>query len=1085
MLPAAVPAAVTTHSATLRALDTTALVDGEHARSRSVIEQFPSATAVYEGPDHVVVAASEVYRRIVGGRDLIGLPFREALPELHEQGFTALLDRAFATGEPVTGKGVEAAWDDDGDGEVEPHFVDFTYQPVTDPGGRVWGIVVHLSDVTAREQAESALGRSEAQFRAVFEHAAVGIAIGGIDRAPIAINPALSRMLRYSVDELRASGFDAITHPEDRDRTRALYRDLLTGDADAYRTDTRYIRKGGGLVWADLTVSLVRGSDGAPLYTIGMVLDTTERKRVEALLQEQAVELEQQVEEGQALNEELRTATDEARAAQGRVSFLARASELLASSLDYELTLRRVAELSIERLADWCVVEIHNPDGTRRSRTVTHRDPSKVVWADEIERRYPADPDAETGAPAVARTGRSEMYAHVTDELLAGAAQDEEHLRILREVGFTAVIIVPIAVRGHTLGTLSLVSAESAWRYTEDDLALAEDLGRRAGTAIENAQLLQDAERAAGRARRLQAFAAALNVAADMSAVAEVCVRYGMDAMGADAGSLAVLVEDGSAFEILHSRGYARDVATRWGRFPAERGKPLSDAVLDGVPRIFGSAAEIEAEYPEVVSDFVQTDMAAFVGIPVVAGGRPLGALSFSFAAEQHFDEGERTFLLTLGEQAAQALERARLLEAEQRLRQRAEILADAGAKLSESLDLDSTLDALARLVVPRVADWCFVELLAEDGRILPAAIHHSDPAQVARARAALERYPIDPDAPYGTAEVLRTGVATLAPEIPPGAFEAVARDEEHLALLNGMEFRSHISLPLQVRGRTFGVLSLVTAESERRYGPEDLAFGEDLARRVAVAVDNAQLYRAERQTREAAEAANRAKSEFLSIMSHELRTPLNAVGGYAELIEMGVHGPVTDAQREALVRIQRSQRHLLGLINEVLNYARVDAGQVAYTLEDVAVADAVAASEALVAPQIRGRELAYEFAGCDPALTAYADADKLQQILLNLLGNAIKFSRPAARITVACAADEHAVYIRVEDTGIGIPADRLENIFEHFVQVDAKLTRNEGGVGLGLAISRDLARAMGGDLTVVSEEGEGSTFTLRLPRRP
>ncbi|MBD0321341.1 MAG: histidine kinase, partial [Gemmatimonadetes bacterium] len=212
-------------------------------------------------------------------------------------------------------------------------------------------------------------------------------------------------------------------------------------------------------------------------------------------------------------------------------------------------------------------------------------------------------------------------------------------------------------------------------------------------------------------------------------------------------------------------------------------------------------------------------------------------------------------------------------------------------------------------------------------------------------------------------------------------------------------------------------------------------------------------------------------------------RTPLNAIGGYAELMEMGIRGPVTDAQREDLRRVQTSQRHLLGLINEVLNYARVDAGQVVYALEDVPVAEAIAASEALVAPQIQARELTYEFGGCDPALAAHADADKLQQILLNLLGNAVKFTRPGGRITASCMAEEDAVAIRVEDTGIGIPADRLEHIFEPFVQVDAKLTRNEGGVGLGLAISRDLARAMDGDLTVVSAEGEGSTFTLRLPR--
>ncbi|HEX8362503.1 MAG TPA: ATP-binding protein, partial [Longimicrobium sp.] len=393
------------------------------------------------------------------------------------------------------------------------------------------------------------------------------------------------------------------------------------------------------------------------------------------------------------------------------------------------------------------------------------------------------------------------------------------------------------------------------------------------------------------------------------------------------------------------------------------------------------------------------------------------------------------------------------------------------------------TLGALARLVVPRVADWCFVELLSPDGRIEHAAIHHSDPQRVAWARDLLARYPIDPDAPYGTPQVLRTGKAELVPEFPPEAYEMVARDEAHLEALRASGFRSHLSLPLQVRGRTVGVLSLVSAESGRRFGPDDLTFGTDLAHRAALAIDNARLYEAERQARELAEVANRSKSEFLSVMSHELRTPLNAIAGYTELIEMGVHGPVTPAQTEALLRIQRSQRHLLGLIDDVLNYARLEAGATRYTFEDVPVEQILGATEALVAPQLRAKGLRLE-AGCDPALTVRADPEKVRQILLNLLGNAIKFTDRGGLITVECAPRDDLVAISVSDTGIGISPERLESIFEPFVQVDARLTRTEEGVGLGLAISRNLARGMGpgADLTVNSTPGTGSTFTLTLP---
>jgi PAS domain S-box-containing protein len=236
-------------------------------------------------------------------------------------------------------------------------------------------------------------------------------------------------------------------------------------------------------------------------------------------------------------------------------------------------------------------------------------------------------------------------------------------------------------------------------------------------------------------------------------------------------------------------------------------------------------------------------------------------------------------------------------------------------------------------------------------------------------------------------------------------------------------------------------------------------------------------------RARTAAEAANRVKSEFLAIMSHELRTPLNAIGGYTDLIEMGLRGPVTPEQREDLHRIRMSQQHLLGLINEVLNYAKIERGTVEFDVTDVRVAGVLTAAELLVAPQAKAKGISLRVTECPPTLTVRTDAEKLRQVIVNLLSNAVKFTKHAGRVEVSCAADAEWVRVIVRDTGIGIPADKFDAIFDPFVQVRAELTRQYDGTGLGLAISRGLARAMGGDLTVESTPGVGSAFTAKLPR--
>ena len=666
-----------------------------------------------------------------------------------------------------------------------------------------------------------------------------------------------------------------------------------------------------GRVSGILTLSVeateaVRARDEAQAYG-------DEAARLSDLLQEQAAELQQQLAEAQAMAEELEVTNQELLEAQQRADSAVGEETAMVETL-HRIGASLTAELDLQTIVQTATDEATALTGAQFGaffyNVLDEEGESYTLYTlsgvpREAFSRFPMPRNTAVFGPTFHGDGvvRSD---DITRDPRYGRnppyhGMPEGHLPV------RSYLAVPVQSRtGEVLGGLFFGHADPGV-FGDRAERITAGIAGWAAVAIDNARLheretraREASERGAERLRRLLEVADALSRSVAPADVAAVVVEKGMEEIGAEAGSLALLGEDGTEFHTLASRGYPERTGEQFLRYPVCPGRPLSDLVVGRETTLMlGSFEEWEARYPEMAPVIRETGHPAFIAVPILEGGRPVGAMAFSFREPRGFDDGSRTFLRALAGHCATALERAR-------------------------------------------------------------------------------------------------------------------------------------------------------------------------------------LYEEERATRAMAESANLAKSQFLANMSHELRTPLNAIGGYTELLEMGLRGPVTAEQHADLERIRRAQQHLLGLINDVLNCAKLEAGRIEFDVREIELEEVLATVEALTAPQAQAAGLAL-VADCSVPVRALADPDKLEQVLLNLISNAIKFTAPGGRVEIECRSEADAVRISVRDTGAGIPPERLSDIFDPFVQVDPDLTRQRQGAGLGLAISRELARAMGGEIVAESRPGEGSTFTLTL----
>ena len=521
--------------------------------------------------------------------------------------------------------------------------------PLFNSAGTFLGYIGSGIDITERKQLEMALRQSESQFRSIFESNMIAMGLYHLEGDVPVANDALLDLLGYTREEFVAQGLrwpdfcpSDYAHLDEQAHQEALE----VGFCTPYEKE--FMRKDGSRI-------PVLGGGGIFDAESGVffAINLTERKRAEQAQQ-----------------------------------YLTEASQVLYSSLDYQTTLTSIAQLTVPQLADWCTVHLLEEDGSVQSLATAHVNPDKVAWARKINEKYPFDPNAPRGVAQVLRIGQSELYSDIPDHLLVETARDQEHLQILREVGFRSVMIVPLLARGRTLGTISFMAAESGRRYDQSDLALAEELARRAGLAVDNARLYrqaqqarQVAEQAAERTARLQKVTAALGEAVTPQQVTEVVIKQGIEALGSHAGLVALLVENNNFLEVVGAFGYAQEIVDAWQRFPITAPLPLAQAVRTKKPIFLESAAAVISNYPQVADVVPATGNQALVAIPLVVEGQTLGGLGISFTETQVFSADDQSFVLTLAQQCAQAIARARLYEAEQRAR----AMSEAARREAES----------------------------------------------------------------------------------------------------------------------------------------------------------------------------------------------------------------------------------------------------------------------------------------------------------------------------------------------------------------------------------------------------------------
>jgi PAS domain S-box-containing protein len=766
--------------------------------------------------------------------------------------------------------------------------------------------------------------------------------------------------------------------------------------------------------------------------------------------------------------------------ARARSAFLAEASAALSGSLDCRATLTRVAHLAVPRICDWCTVTFLE-DGVLRRVAAVHKDPAKAALAQAYVEAFPPTDHPVDVMGGVMANGEPLLISNVTPAVLEAGSQGPEHLELMKKLGVRSCLLVPLTASGQIMGIISLILSDDSRRFEEADRNLAQELSSRAALAIQHASS-RNAEKAAKeaveqlvrRTAQLQTMTNRLAEATTPDHVAQTTLADGLSFLGALGGVFYLVDEPEGLLRHLAHRGYPIEAVKSFSRVPLSEPWPVTDAVRQRQALYFEGREELQDRYPAIPTSG-EASAQALVALPLVVKGRVLGVIGLGFTGSRPFDAEERVLLDAISQLAAQAIDRVQLLEAKRRASERTSFLAEASALLSSSLDYETVLSRFASLCVPRLGDWCSIEVVEGEGT-RTAAVAHVDPARVQYAQELRRRYPILREGLYGAAAVIRTGQPELYREVTGELLAQTARDDTHLELLRRLNIRSAMVVPMVASGLPIGALTLVWAESDRRYGQEDLHFITEVAHRAALAMENARLF-------QQAKKAIQLRDDFLSIAGHELKTPLAATLLQVQSLLRLVGRDVTADPRigDRLGKTEGQLQRLGRLIEELLDVSRIATGRLALEKEptDLAVLVREVATKLSDAATRNGCALSFKL---EEGVVGSWDRLRVEQVLINLLSNAFKYGQERP-VEIAVFVDGGRAHITIRDHGIGIDEAHQLRIFERYERAVSE--RDFGGLGLGLWISRQIMEASGGTLSVESTTGQGATFTMSLPLEP